>query len=170
MVLWAHRAATATIRNVVEQTLRHIPRVLIDTGTTTGHLHDKAQQAAAFEEFPIYDELRSSMTSQLDNACIQREVKMFYQYVMFSHRWQRIEPTFQQVHKTPIYKLPASPAYIKLQTFCQLVCTLRFQWAWSNTCCVNQLDKEVQQESLVVMFRWYRGTSLTVVHLLGVLS
>jgi hypothetical protein len=35
---------------------------------------------------------------------------------------------------------------------------------------VNQLDKGVQQESLVAMFRWYRGASLTIVHLLGVLS
>ena len=145
-----------------------MPRVLIDT--TTGHLHDKAQQAAAFEELPIYDELRSSMTSQFDNARIRREVKTFYRYVMFSHRWQRIEPTFQQVQKISIYELPASPAYIKLQTFCHLACTLRFQWAWSDTCCVNQLDKGVQQESLVAMFRWYRGASLTIVHLLGVLS
>ncbi|KAI9567129.1 hypothetical protein HD554DRAFT_1027100 [Boletus coccyginus] len=48
--------------------------------------------------------------------------------------------------------------------------TLRFEWAWSDTCCVNQLDKGVLQESLFAMFRWYRGSSLTIVHLLGVLS
>jgi len=35
---------------------------------------------------------------------------------------------------------------------------------------VNQLDKGVLQESLFAMFRWYRGSSLTIVHLLGVLS
>ena len=145
-----------------------MPLVLIDT--TTGRLYDKTQQAAAFEELPIYDELRSSMTTQLDHARIRRAVKKFYRYVMFSHRWQPNEPTFQQVEKMSIYKLPASPAYSKLQSFCKLVCTLRFHWAWSDTCCVNQLDRGVQQESLVAMFRWYRGASLTVVHLLGVLS
>jgi hypothetical protein len=37
-----------------------MPRVLIDT--ITGGLYDKTQQAAAFEELPIYHELRSSMT------------------------------------------------------------------------------------------------------------
>ena len=145
-----------------------MPLVLIDT--TTGRLYDKTQQAAAFEELPIYDELRSSMIIQLDHARIRRAVKKFYRYVMLSHRWQPNEPTFQQVEKMSIYKLPASPAYSKLQSFCKLVCTLRFQWAWSDTCCVNQLDRGVQQESLVAMFRWYRGASLTVVHLLGVLS
>ena len=160
--------ATSKIREVVEEAIRDMPRVLIDT--TTGRLYNKTQQAAAFEELPIYDELRSSMTTRLDHARIRRAVKKFYQYVMFSHKWQPNEPTFQQVEKISIYGLPASPAYNKLQNFCKLVRTLRFVWAWSDTCCVNQLDKGVQQESLVAMFRWYRGASLTVVHLLGVLS
>jgi hypothetical protein len=142
--------------------------VLIDT--TTGRLYDKTQQTAAFEELPIYNELRSSMTTRLDQARIRRAVKKFYRYVMFSHRWQPDEPTFQQVEKMSIYKLPASPAYSKLRNFCKLVYSLQFHWAWSDTCCVNQLDRGVQQESLVAMFRWYRGASLTVVHLLGVLS
>ena len=145
-----------------------MPRVLIST--TTGRLYDKMQQAAAFKDLPVYDELRSSMTTRVDDARIRSAVKHFYRYVMFSHRWQPNEPTFQQIEKISIYELPASPAYSKLQKFCALVSTLRFEWAWSDTCCVNQLDKGIQQESLVAMFRWYRGASLPVVHLLGVLS
>lgn len=160
--------ATPVIRNVIEQTTKHMPRVLIDI--TTGRLHDKAQQAAAFEELPIYDELRSSMTTRLDRARIRKAVKTFYRYVMLSHRWQPNEPTFQVVENVSIYALPASPANSKQQSFCDLVRSLHFRWAWSDTCCVNQLDKGVQQESLVAMFRWYRGSSLTIVHLLGVLS
>ncbi|KAI9571630.1 hypothetical protein HD554DRAFT_1798183 [Boletus coccyginus] len=160
--------ATATIQQEVQVTVRDMPRVLIDT--TTGRLYDKTQQVVAFEELPIYDELRSSMTTRLHRARIRREVKKFYRYVMFSHRWQPNEPTFQQVEKTSVYKLPASPAFSKLQNFCKLVHTLQFEWAWSDTCCVNQLDRGVQQESLVAMFRWYRGSSLTIVHLLGVFS
>ncbi|KAF8554794.1 hypothetical protein OG21DRAFT_1603328 [Imleria badia] len=163
--------ATATIRSVVEETIRDMPRVLIDT--VTGRLYDKTQQAAAFEELQIYDELRSSMTTRarLDRARIRMAAKKFYRYVMLSHRWQPHEPTFQMVvENTSIYALPASPANSKVQRFCELVRYLDFQWAWSDTCCVNQLDKGVQQESLVAMFRWYRGSSLTIVHLLGVLS
>ena len=145
------------IRNAVEQTIRDMPRVLIDT--LTGRLYDKTQQAAAFEELPIFDELRSSMTTGLDHARIRREVKRFYRYVMLSHRWQPNEPTFQMVENTSMYGLPASSANSKVQRFCELVRSLKFQWAWSDTCCVNQLDKGVQQESLVAMFRWYRGSS-----------
>ena len=145
-----------------------MPRVLIDI--TTGHLYDKRQQAEAFEELPIYYELVSSMTTELDSARIWTVVKKFYRYVMLSHRWEQKEPTFQLVGTTSISGLAASPANSKLQRFCKLVRSLHFKWAWSDTCCVDQLDKVVQQESLVAMFRWYRGSSLTVVHLLGVSS
>ena len=160
--------ATYPIREVVEETIRHMPRVLIDT--TTGRLYDKTRQAEAFEELPIFDELRSSMTTGLDCERIEKEVKGFYQYVILSHKWQASEPTFQMVEDTSVYSLPTSPKNGKLQRFCELVRSLDFQWAWSDTCCVNQLDKGVQQESLVAMFRWYRGSALTIVHLLGVLS
>jgi len=160
--------ATATIQEVVEETIRDMPRVLIDT--TSGRLYDKAQQAAAFEELPIYDELRSSMTTRLDRTHIRKGVEEFYRYVMLSHRWQAHEPTFQMVENISIYGLPKSPENSKVQMFCELVHSLRFHWAWSDTCCVNQQDKGVQQESVVAMFRWYRGASLTIVHLLGVLS
>ncbi|KAN0091555.1 hypothetical protein V8E55_005121 [Tylopilus felleus] len=132
---------TSEVQEVVEKTIRRMPRVLIDI--ETGRLYDKTQQAAAFEELPVYNELRSSMiqTTQLDRARIRREVKEFYRY---SH-----EPTFQTVENTSVYDLPVSPTFSKLHNFCKL---------------------GVLQESLVAMFSWYRGSSLTVVHLLGVFS
>ncbi|KAF8548009.1 hypothetical protein OG21DRAFT_1516754 [Imleria badia] len=158
----------STIRRVVNETIRHMPRVLIDT--TTGHLYDKKHQAEAFEALPIYNELLSSMTTKLDDPRIRREVKGFYQYVMFSHKWEYDEPLLQKVEKISIYELEESPANIKLQRFCSLVRSLGFHWAWSDTCCVDKVNNVVLQESLVAMFTWYRGSSLTVVYLRGVSS
>ena len=159
---------TPTIREVVEETIRHMPRVLIDT--ETGRLYDKTGQAAAFEALPIYDELRSSMTTGLDPERIQKEVKGFYRYVMFSHRWDYEEPLFQRVENISVYDLEASFANIKLQTFCRLTKALGFHWVWSDTCCIDKKDNVVLQESLVAMFTWYRGSSLTIVYLRGVWS
>ena len=76
--------ATSTIRRVIEETIRHMPRVLIDT--KTGRLYDRTRQAAPFEALPVYNELRSSMTTGLEPERIQKEVKDLYRYVMFSHR------------------------------------------------------------------------------------
>ena len=160
--------ATSTIREAIEETIRHMPRVLIDT--ETGRLYDKTGQAAAFEALPVYDELRSSMTTERDLERIQREVKEFYRYVMLSHRWDYDEPLFQRVENISVYDLEASFANIKLQTFCRLAGTLGFHWVWSDTCCIDKNNNVVLQESLVAMFTWYRGSSLTIVYLRGVWS
>ena len=85
------------IRMAVEHAIRDMPCDLINT--VTGRLHDKTQQAAAFEQLPIFDELRSSMTTRPDYARIQEEVKKFYRYVMLSDTWQPNEP-FQMVEDT----------------------------------------------------------------------
>jgi hypothetical protein len=160
--------ATPTIRRIVEQTNRHIAWVLIDT--TTGRLRDKKQQAEAFEALPIYHELVSSMATEIDYARILKAVKEFYRYVMFSHKWEYDEPLLQKVEHITVYQLEASLANIKLQTFCSLVHYLGFRWAWSDTCCVDKVNNVVLQESLVAMFTWYRGSSLTIVYLRGVQS
>lgn len=160
--------ARPTIQRIVEETIRPMPRVLIDT--TTGRLHDKQQQAEAFELLPIYSELVSSMTTRLDRARLQRAVKEFYRYVMFSHKWEDGEPLLPQVKNISIYNLKPSVPNTKLQKFCLLVRNFGFQWAWSDTCCIDKDNSVVLQESLVAMFMWYRGSSLTVVHLSGVSS
>lgn len=145
-----------------------MPRVLIDT--TTGRLCNKRRQAEAFEALPIYAELVASMTTELDYARIRREVKEFYRYVMLSHRWQDNEPLLQQVKYITVYELEESLANTKLQSFCSLVDSLGFRWAWSDTCCIDKENNVILQESLVTMFTWYRDSSLTIVHLLGIWS
>ena len=145
-----------------------MPRVLIDT--TTGRLCDRIQLAEAFETLPVFNELVSSMAREIDNVWIRREVTEFCRYVMFSHKWEDGDPLFQKVMDATVYELEASYGNIKLQTFCSIVRALGFRWAWSDTCCIDKSDNVVLQESLVAMFAWYRGSSLTIIHLLDVSS
>ncbi|KAG9309770.1 hypothetical protein JVU11DRAFT_10144 [Chiua virens] len=161
---------TPVIRQAIEQSIRHAPRVLIDT--TTGRLYDKSQQGAAFEKLPIFNELRSSMTTRVsfDHTRIRREVKRYYRYVMLSHRWEYGEPLFQMVQNISVYELEPSSPNTKLKTLCKVVHALGFQWVWSDTCCIDKRDNIVLQESLVAMFTWYRGSALTLVYIRGVWS
>lgn len=160
--------APAVIRDTIQNAIRHMPRELIDTDT--GRLLDKTQQALAFEELPIFSELVSSMTTQLDHARIQREVESYYRYVMLSHRWEKNEPLLRTVKEISVYELEVSSEHKKLQMFCSLARSLGFRWAWSDTCCIDKLNHMALQESLVAMFAWYQGSSLTIVYLLGVSS
>ena len=158
----------ATIRKIVQRTIRHSPRVLINT--TTGRLHNRAEQAAAFESLPIFNELVSSMTTRIDYVRIKREVRQYFRYVMLSHTWEDDEPLFQQVIHIAVYDLDESPTHDKLQMFCKIVRDAGFNWAWSDTCCIDKSDHFVLQEALVAMFKWYEGSAMMIVFLRGVRS
>ncbi|KAF8435498.1 hypothetical protein L210DRAFT_3551412 [Boletus edulis BED1] len=156
----------ALIRKVVQRTLQRSPRVLINTAT--GRLHDRAEQASAFEALPIFNELVSSTTTRIDYVRIKREVRQYFQYVMLSHKWEDNEPLFQQVVHIAVYDLETSPTHDKLQIFCNIVRDAGFNWAWSDTCCIDKSDHFVLQEALVAMFRWYQGSAMAIVFLRGV--
>ena len=152
----------------VENAIHESPLVLLNTDS--GHLLDKSGQRCSFESQPIFQELISSMTTHIDHARIDHEVAEYYRYATFSHKWEDNEPLFKKVICVVVYDLNESLTHHKLQMFCKIVWDSGFYWAWSNTCCINKADHFVLQEALVLMFKWYKGSSLTVVLLRGVRS
>ena len=110
------------------------------------------------------------MTTHIDYTRIEQEVTKYYRYATFSHKWEENEPLFEKVLQIVVYDLEESPTHDKLQMFCKLVRDAGFHWAWSDTCCINKADHFVLQEALVAMFKWYRGSSLTIIFLRGVRS
>ena len=110
------------------------------------------------------------MTTRIDHARIDREVAEYYRYATFSHKWEDDEPLFEKVVRIVVYELDQSLTHDKLRMFCKVVRKLGFRWAWSDTCCINKADHFVLQEALVSMFKWYEGSSATIVLLRGVRS
>ena len=110
------------------------------------------------------------MTTRIDKARIKREVRQYFRYVMLSHKWEDNEPLFQEVIRITVYELDESPTHDKLQMFCKIVRDAGFDWAWSDTCCIDQSDHSVHQEALVAMFKWYEGSTMMIVFLRGVRS
>ena len=158
----------AAIRKAVQDAIRDTPRVLINTHT--GCLVDKSKQGSMFEKLPVYKEMISSMTTEIDDARIKQEVTQYYRYATFSHKWEENEPLFDKVVNVIVYDLEDSSTHDKLQMFCKIVREAGFQWAWSDTCCINKADHVVLQEALVAMFKWYEGSSVTIVYLRDVRS
>jgi hypothetical protein len=141
------------IRVAIQNAICESPLVLLNTDS--GRLLDKSGQARSFESQPIFRELISSMTTQIDHAHIEREVAEYYRYATFSHKWEDNEPLFENVIRIVVYDLDESLTHDKLQMFCKIVRDSGFYWAWSDTCCINKADHFVLQEALVSMFKWY---------------
>ncbi|KAF8547212.1 hypothetical protein OG21DRAFT_1472561 [Imleria badia] len=158
----------ATIRGAIENAILESPLVLIHTHT--GRLLDKSGQSSSFESQPIFHELVSTMTTDIDRARIEQEVRRYYRYAMFSHKWEDNEPLFEKVIHMVVYDLEESTTHSKLQMFCKIVRDAGLHWAWSDTCCINKADPSVLQEALVSMFQWYQASAMTLVLLRDVLS
>ena len=156
------------IQEAIQDAIRDSPRVLINT--ISGRLVDKSEQAVSFESLPVFGELISSMTTCIDYVRIENDVTEYYRYAMFSHKWEANEPLFEKVVHIVVYDLEESATHNKLQMFCKIVRDAGLHWAWSDTCCINKADHFVLQEALVVMFKWYQGSALTLVLLCGVPS
>ena len=154
------------IRTSIKNAILDSPLVLINA--LSGRLCDKSEQAAAFELTPAFITLITSMTTHIDRARIEQVVREFYRYATFSHTWQSNEPLHEKVTRIVVYDLKASPTHEKLRMFCKIVRDEGFIWAWSDTCCIDQKDPSVLQESLVSMFKWYEGSVMTIIFLYDV--
>jgi len=158
----------AAIRSAVKRTQRDAPLAVINT--KTGRLCDQRERMDEFEADPKFVELVASMTTRLDYSRIEEVVQEYFQYATFSHTWEGAELLFHDVLHGSVHKLAESSTVPKLVMFCAAVREAGFHWAWCDTCCINRSDGSVLQESLTSMFRWYHESSLTIIHLKGVLS
>ncbi|KAI9571085.1 hypothetical protein HD554DRAFT_2214537, partial [Boletus coccyginus] len=157
----------AAIRIAVKRAQRDAPLVVINT--KTGRLCDQPERMNTFETDPKFVELVASMT-RLDHSRIREVVQEYFRYATFSHTWEGAEPLFHDVLHGSVHKLAESSTVLKLVMFCTTVREAGFLWAWCDTCCINKADGSVLQESLTSMFQWYHKSSLTIIHLKGVLS
>ena len=108
------------------------------------------------------------MATHIDDARIKQDVGEYFRYATFSHKWEDNEPLFEKVIRMVVYDLEASPTHEKLQMFCKIVREAGFNWAWSDTCCIDKGDHFVLQEALVSMFKWYERSAMTLIFLRGV--
>lgn len=155
---------------IISDVLKQRPPVLIDT--RTGHLCHGSLRILTLEADPAYKDLLSSI-GERDQDRFRRGVETFFEYVMFSHKWNETcrEPLFHDVLGKSVYNdLDRSPTNDKLHNFCQTVRETGHRWAWSDTCCINRTDPSVLKVAIVSMYRWYRESALTLALLESIIS
>ncbi|OAX36062.1 hypothetical protein K503DRAFT_330086 [Rhizopogon vinicolor AM-OR11-026] len=82
-------------------------------------------------------------------------------YAILSHRWQQGEPSYTEMRSGSA----RGPGYEKLKKFCENARTRAFEFAWSDTCCIDERSSAELDESIRSMFRWYRNSDLCIIHL-----
>ncbi|KAI5996946.1 hypothetical protein EDD15DRAFT_2412538 [Pisolithus albus] len=159
------------IEKVVLETLENMPPRLLHT--QSGELCNRDAQLSKFKNSPQYKRLlsrKSSRNNQQLEAEIKAVVSEYFAFATLSHRWGSGEPLLCDVEGKNIYDLCPTHglekhSLEKLQTFCVHALERNFQWAWSDTCCINKDSSAELQEAIGSMFTWYHRSSLTIVYL-----
>ncbi|KAI6014211.1 hypothetical protein EDC04DRAFT_2609075 [Pisolithus marmoratus] len=106
-----------------------------------------------------------SLKSQQLEKEITDAVSEFFEFAMLSHRWGDYEQTLYDIQGKRIYDLDSTDGLAKLQKICVHSLERNFQWAWSDTCCIDKHKSTELQETFGPMFCWYRQSSLTIIYL-----
>ena len=77
------------------------------------------------------------------------------------------EPLLQDIQGKCVYDSELDPVggMTKLRSFCKTALDAGYNWAWSDTCCIDKSNNVELQESVNSMFVWYRHSALTIVYL-----
>ncbi|KAI6143776.1 hypothetical protein BKA82DRAFT_3983870, partial [Pisolithus tinctorius] len=67
----------------------------------------------------------------------------------------------------PNWNLSDEPLNNKLHNFCKETCRLGYNWAWSDTCCIDKSTSSVLNQSLTSMYKWYANLVATLIFLAG---
>ncbi|OJA14446.1 hypothetical protein AZE42_07622 [Rhizopogon vesiculosus] len=171
--------AKRAVSRVIRVTVENIPLKLIDT--CLGIIVDRGTMLSNFQKLDEYKLIEESFS---DNGTkrLQDLLKSYFEYAMFSHRWNETEttkePTYEfikgaQDRGLNIYDLSGKWSdgkereenMLKLRGFCYTAAKCGFRWAWSDTCCIDKTIPSEVQVSINSMFRWYHNSALTIVYL-----
>ncbi|KIK15177.1 hypothetical protein PISMIDRAFT_330036 [Pisolithus microcarpus 441] len=155
-----------SIKKAVSIIVEKIPLRLLHA--LTGVLCDRDAQISHFESSPQYKRLLS-LPSSLDKEQLETEINKviseYFEFVTLSHRWGIREPLLRDVEGKSVYDLGNTDGEAKLQMLCVLALRHNFQWAWSDTCCIDKDSSAELQEAIGSMFSWYRRSAQTIVYL-----
>jgi hypothetical protein len=109
------------------------------------------------------NDVRAHYQSTVDTADTTfYPLKSIVKYAILSHRWlDKGEPTYEEVKLGKAGGL----GYGKLRKFCEMASEYGVEFAWSDTCCIDKRSSTELDESIRSMFRWYRNSTICIVHL-----
>lgn len=74
------------------------------------------------------------------------------EYAILSHRWQREEVTFKDMHNG---SHQSREGYAKIKSCCELAQQRGMAYAWIDTCCIDKSSSAELTESINSMYQWY---------------
>ncbi|CAG2015509.1 unnamed protein product [Fusarium graminearum] len=87
------------------------------------------------------------------------------QYAILSHVWGNDEVTFQDMTSVDPAEALELDRYSKLRESCKLARSLKMDYLWIDTCCIDKSSSAELSEAINSMFRWYAESTICLAFL-----
>ncbi|KAF9469406.1 heterokaryon incompatibility protein-domain-containing protein, partial [Collybia nuda] len=144
-----------------------MPQYLIDLQSPSFTLKSRSEIG-----YTLPDKLYEDAALLTRSYDISNRVHDQLSYAVLSHRWGVGEPDFRTISEMGGVTAAVSdpryadlPGFKKLQNFCLKVQSLGFNYAWTDTCCIDKRSSAELQEALNSMYQWYDYASFCIAYL-----
>ncbi|EWG37410.1 hypothetical protein FVEG_14765 [Fusarium verticillioides 7600] len=86
-------------------------------------------------------------------------------YAILSHVWGEDEVTFQDVASGDPEEALHLERYSKLRESCRMARSLKLDYLWIDTCCIDKSSSAELSEAINSMFRWYAESTICIAFL-----
>ncbi|CAF3580719.1 unnamed protein product, partial [Fusarium graminearum] len=86
-------------------------------------------------------------------------------YAILSHVWGNDEVTFQDMTSVDPAEALELDRYSKLRESCKLARSLKLDYLWIDTCCIDKSSSAELSEAINSMFRWYAESTICLAFL-----
>ncbi|KAF5671803.1 beta transducin [Fusarium heterosporum] len=90
-------------------------------------------------------------------------------YAILSHVWGSDEVSFQDMTSVDPGQTLELDRYSKLRESCSMARSLKFDYIWIDTCCIDKSSSAELSEAINSMFRWYAESTVCIAFLEDVL-
>lgn len=84
------------------------------------------------------------------------------EYAILSHTWEEEEVTFKDYTSFSCRRMKG---YAKIDKTCRIAQESGIDYAWVDTCCIDQSSSAELSEAINSMFRWYERSKVCYVYL-----
>lgn len=96
------------------------------------------------------------------------DVSTYPSYAILSHTWEQDEVSYRDMQDLSVAQ--RKRGFKKIEMCCRQAAADGYNWAWADTCCIDQTSSAELSEAINSMYKWYESSMVCYAYLSDVAS
>lgn len=96
------------------------------------------------------------------------DLSTYPSYAILSHTWEQDEVSYRDMQDMSVAQWKRG--FKKIEMCCRQAAADGYDWAWVDTCCIDQTSSVKLSEAIIFMYKWYESSMVCYAYLSDVTS